>query len=636
MHLETVGRSFIARHLTSWLFVLFGVVFSVQALAANAIIESAYFEDPSNALTLEQAQSQDFAPFQIPLNKLFSASTFWIRLKISAPPAAHQSQMYVLRMQPGYIDSITLYDPVQGEKPLPPVGDRNWVPKEGYTALNHNFTLPSAAQEREIWLKLKTSSVNLLQMEVLPIFEAQSKDVVQELMYGLVVGLLAVLVLVSIINFRNLPDVVSVLLVLNQISGLLYSLLLWGYARFAFGAWVDPAVLNAATNMAILSTVGINSTFNFFFLKSIKGSWRPAWWILPWMLLYPLDVGLYWAGEVRWALTLNLVSVIAVSISYVLTIASPSHNLRSKSFKEPIFSQRTLLLMYMPLAFIAFGIAMPVLGLIPSTAATIQTIQPLYFCVSGLVAVFSMVYRTGAVERSRQATLVQLQLAEQETQLERDRVRTQNQMLSMLSHELKTPLSVMRMALGWLGEKPEIHAKARAAVQDMNEVINRVLLLNKIQGRTLVLQQKKIPLRDAIGQAISLHPQSESERIEFDAQREADVLADPLLLKTVLRNVIDNALRYSPAGSNVEVVMQEQMRHTRGVAVSVRNQLLGEDRPDTAKLFTQFYRSAGAQHQTGSGLGLFISKELMVQMSGDLTFNEESAPWVSFTLWLPL
>jgi signal transduction histidine kinase len=291
--------------------------------------------------------------------------------------------------------------------------------------------------------------------------------------------------------------------------------------------------------------------------------------------------------------------------------------------------------MYMPLAFIAFGIAMPVLGLIPSTALTIQSIQPFYFCVSGLVAVFSMVYRTGAVEKSRQAALVQLQLAEQETQLERDRVRTQNQLLSMLSHELKTPLSVMRMAIGWLSSKPDIHNKARAAVQDMNEVINRVLLLNKIQGNSVVLQQEKIPLRDAIRQAISLHPQSESQRIRFDVQCEADVLADPLLLKTVLRNVIDNALRYSPAGSNVEVVMQEQMRHTRGVAVSVRNQLLGEDRPDTAKLFTQFYRSAGAQHQTGSGLGLFISKELMVQMSGDLTF-EEDAPWVAFTLWLPL
>ena len=152
----------------------------------------------------------------------------------------------------------------------------------------------------------------------------------------------------------------------------------------------------------------------------------------------------------------------------------------------------------------------------------------------------------------------------------------------------------------------------------------------------MVLQQEKIPLRDAIGQAISLHPPSESERIGFDVQCEADVVADPLLLKTVLRNVIDNALRYSPNGSTVEVVMQEQLRHTRGVAVSVGNQLLGENRPDTAKLFTQFYRSPGAQRQTGSGLGLYIAKELMVQMSGDITFDEESAPWVRFTLWLPL
>ena len=628
----------IARHLLRWLLVLMGVFLSGQAMAANAIVDSAYFEDPSNALTLEQVQKRDkdFAPFQVPLNKLFSSSTFWIRLKIRPAPTDEPGQLYVLRMQPGYIDSISLFDPLQGDKKQPSVGDRNFVPKSGYTSLNHNFTLPAGTQERDIWVSLKTSSVNLLQMEVLPVFEAQSKDLLQELMFGLVVGLLAVLMLLSIINFRNLPDSVSSWLVLNQTAGLVYSLLLWGYARYAFGTWLDPEVLNAATNMAILSTVGINCVFNFYFLKSIKGSWRPARWIVPWIILYLVDVGLYWAGEVRLALTFNLITVIAASISYVLTIVAPNPEATPENLKAPIFSNRTLLMMYMPLAFIAFGIAMPVLGWIQSTAVTLQSLQPLYFCISGLVAVFSMVYRTGAVEKSRQAALVQLQLAEQETQLERDRVRTQNQLLSMLSHELKTPLSVMRMAIGWLSTKPEIHNKARAAVQDMNEVINRVLLLNKIQGHSVVLQQEKIPLRDAIGQAISLHPPSESERIGFDVQCEADVVADPLLLKTVLRNVIDNALRYSPNGSTVEVVMQEQLRHTRGVAVSVRNQLLGENKPDTAKLFTQFYRSPGAQHQTGSGLGLYISKELMVQMLGDITFDEESAPWVRFTLWLPL
>jgi two-component system, sensor histidine kinase LadS len=78
----------------------------------------------------------------------------------------------VLRIQPGYIDEATLYDPLGTETSPPKVGDRQPVPRFGYRSLNHNFVIPMSEAPRTVWLRLQTTGTNLIHVEALTFAQA--------------------------------------------------------------------------------------------------------------------------------------------------------------------------------------------------------------------------------------------------------------------------------------------------------------------------------------------------------------------------------------------------------------------------------------------------------------------------------
>jgi signal transduction histidine kinase len=105
---------------------------------------------------------------------------------------------------------------------------------------------------------------------------------------------------------------------------------------------------------------------------------------------------------------------------------------------------------------------------------------------------------------------------------------------------------------------------------------------------------------------------------------------DKVLLKVILNNLIDNALKYSPPESKVDLSATPV---GAGIAIVVENDVGHAGRPDVSKVFSKYYRSPMAR-QTGSGLGLYVIKGLSAQLGGQLNYAPAS-PKVRFELWLP-
>ena len=127
-----------------------------------------------------------------------------------------------------------------------------------------------------------------------------------------------------------------------------------------------------------------------------------------------------------------------------------------------------------------------------------------------------------------------------------------------------------------------------------------------------------------------------THRVEVDFELEsAPVLADRDRLLTIVTNLMDNAVKYSPEGGRVEVSLTARA----GTAlVTVRDHGLGIAAADLPRLFTRFGRivTTGNSHIPGTGLGLYLAREVARMHGGDITVESEEGVGSTFVLTLPM
>lgn len=208
----------------------------------------------------------------------------------------------------------------------------------------------------------------------------------------------------------------------------------------------------------------------------------------------------------------------------------------------------------------------------------------------------------------------------------------QDRFLSMISHELRTPLSVVRMVAGTMPEVTQ--ARVVRAVNDMSAIIESALQTDRLHHGRVHPQLSTFEL----DQLLNTLWQSSSapERVQIDACMLGPVRTDQQLLKVVLGNLIDNALKYSSSDTLVRVkITIENFHGTAGVCFSVSNSVGSVGLPDPHQLFSKFYRAPGARGKTGSGLGLHIADGMARLLGGHLKYFA-SGDTVHFTLWIPV
>jgi signal transduction histidine kinase len=116
---------------------------------------------------------------------------------------------------------------------------------------------------------------------------------------------------------------------------------------------------------------------------------------------------------------------------------------------------------------------------------------------------------------------------------------------------------------------------------------------------------------------------------------------DQTLVKVILSNLLDNANKYSPTGSLITLRLEANThRDLQGALLEVSNLPNAGATPDPERVFDKYYRHASAKHDTGSGLGLFLVRELASRLGGWVRYDPPSqhkpTPTLSFRVWLPL
>ncbi|MCB1888767.1 MAG: sensor histidine kinase N-terminal domain-containing protein [Rhodocyclaceae bacterium] len=194
---------------------------------------------------------------------------------------------------------------------------------------------------------------------------------------------------------------------------------------------------------------------------------------------------------------------------------------------------------------------------------------------------------------------------------------TQRAFVADAAHELRTPLTALQLQLQ-LTERAADEAERREALQELRRGLQRSIHL---VGQLLTLARQEpdsegghatapVDLAELVGQAMADHaPMAEQRQIDLGAEvREAGLRidAEANALRTLVGNLIDNAIRYTPAGGRVDV----NVRMIDGApAIEVADSGPGIPPGERERVFDRFYRRAG-QSQPGSGLGLAIVKAI--------------------------
>jgi PAS domain S-box-containing protein len=223
-----------------------------------------------------------------------------------------------------------------------------------------------------------------------------------------------------------------------------------------------------------------------------------------------------------------------------------------------------------------------------------------------------------------------------------------SEFLRLASHELRVPLTVIRgyttmLAQGVLGELPMDARRALAIVlaksDEANAIVDQLLETARLEEDRLTLRRERTDLRGLVGATAERLRPLLSERHHLavevpDVPVFVDI--DPERLRTVVGNLLDNALKYSPAGGLIRCTVRDDAESGQ-VAVDVTDQGIGIGADEMPRLFTRFGRLVNAEnsHIPGTGLGLYLSRELVRRHGGELTATSEPGLGTSFHLLLP-
>jgi PAS domain S-box-containing protein len=214
--------------------------------------------------------------------------------------------------------------------------------------------------------------------------------------------------------------------------------------------------------------------------------------------------------------------------------------------------------------------------------------------------------------------------------------RLKDEFVAMVSHELRTPLTSIAGSLGLLtgnavGNLPaaamRLLAIAHANSQRLVRLINDILDLQKIEAGQVVFHLKYLELRPFLEQTLDANRAFAHEygvRIRLDdASIGGEVFADGDRLAQIITNLVSNATKFSPAGSEVTVGIEQRGDNIR---VSVRDRGPGIPEEFKSRIFEKFAQadSSDARQKGGTGLGLSIVKQLIHQHGGTVGF--EPAP----------
>lgn len=227
--------------------------------------------------------------------------------------------------------------------------------------------------------------------------------------------------------------------------------------------------------------------------------------------------------------------------------------------------------------------------------------------------------------------------------MRRDRqvAKLQRNFLLSVSHELKTPLAATKLYLQTLQKRQldterqaELIQRALNGNQRLEQLVEKIILATQLENSRFDLNKQQVDLQSLVANAVDLIRSIDTlnHRFEWECPKDIDLKVDPLAMETIVLNLLENAVKYSPQESLIEL---QVFQREKEVVMEVKNE--GEIPEGELKLvFEKFFRGGNEETRTarGTGVGLYLVKELAELHGGSISVKANESK-VLFILKLP-
>lgn len=229
---------------------------------------------------------------------------------------------------------------------------------------------------------------------------------------------------------------------------------------------------------------------------------------------------------------------------------------------------------------------------------------------------------------------------------ERDITRAKDELLSLASHQLRTPATGVKQYMGMVLQgfagpiskvQEEMLSKAYKSNERQLRVINDILHLAKLDLGRIVLAKTNFDLAELIRDVVDEQRREiEVSELKLTTRliKRAPINADKHMLRMVVENLLSNAIKYTGPGGKLFVQLRQ---HDDGYYIIVKDNGVGISANDTQQLFKQFSRIQNARSHlvTGTGVGLYLAKHLTQLHDGDIAVETELGKGSSFMVYIP-
>lgn len=604
-----------------------------QARAAGPILESqAYWVDKSGQASFDDAKTAPYVAFEGSLTRGFVPFALWVKLRIAGQ---HSAEKLALIVRPTFIRQIELYDPhpyADGNPQVPVVSGRDAaITPVNHIGLDNGFVIEASKEPRDIFLRITTTTTLVADIDVQSLEKADYESHVSAGLFLIYLAFLLAFLLWSLVNWAVRKDPLYGLFALRLAFSMLHLSVMGGLLRYFFSDTLSAPLRDHIYNLVLVSVIAVTASFDF---KLISEFGVPAWlrrvaWSL--LCLPMISLVLLLLDHAQAALWFNAIVVSVFVIMNVILVFSAREKDKTPHGRMAII---TLRIGFVLMAMAVIAPALIVTSIFQSGVPFINLVF-LHALITTVTLSAILTIRAREKDLLAQQYLIQYQIKERELLQESERRVEKERFLSMLVHEIRNPLSVIRLKTA---ESSSSGKAVHQAVADMARIIERVEQSETLEYTARQSLYGEVNLASMLQEIAAEHPVS--SRLGSDAPGEFTLRTDVELLRSIMRNLLDNAWKYSPVASRIYVNMRrKRFNDVEGVELSFINEVNEAGLPDINRLFTKYYRSKGAHRHPGSGLGLFLVASWAKALGGSISYEQiEGAggnPAVRFILWLP-
>lgn len=570
--------------------------------------------DPQKEMGIDAVRQADFIPSEETLMLGYLPAAIWLKLRVVPPTDGGE---VVVLVRPPILDDVRFYSPVDPGADGAALEYREQPVDWPSSLRGYRINPPEGGAD--YYLRIASTGSITANITAQSRLAAVRKSLLIDLVQIIYFSVMLVLLLWSLRLLVTTRERLFGWYAAMQGLWLIHNFAAFGYASVLAPAEYSHTIVIFYRTLIIFAAI-----MSIGFHRAVLIRYKPATLAIR---AFDLQLAtmvvallLFWLVDRQIGLKINAYCIAVAPFIFLLN----AFTARQQSSPD----LRTMRLIYGILSVVLMMWVFSLLGLSKITVFSLYGFM-VHGMTTGLLMFIILHLHNRNLIADAQAAKDRLAEVENRRILEVEKTRTLAQFIDMLTHEARNALAVINMSISGRAITERQRERVATAMFGLSQVIERCNQTIRLDGheQTITLEQCDLVeiLQRLCTSAVDFN------RLTLLVPDRLLMQSDPVLLGVVLGNMIDNALKYSPAGSKVSLVVDRQRE---GVSVLIENESGAAGMPDPDLVFEKYYRNHLAKAQTGSGLGLYIVRALVQLLGGTITYEPQDLR-VRFRIWFP-